>query len=75
MPKDAAFKEQSKDRSDSRDELRTIGFRLREIQRLLSMRVQQENRRLADEGIEPISEAAFFKEVEEARRDAGDSNR
>ena len=50
--------------SDTRDELRTIGFRLREIQRLMSMRVQQENRRLEAEGIEPIAEATFFKQSE-----------
>lgn len=59
--------------SDARDELRTIGFRLREIQRLLSMRVQQENRRLEAEGIDPIAEATFFKRTEaryEASQDA-----
>ena len=47
--------------SDARDELRTIGFRMREIQRLLSMRVQQENRRLEAEGLDPVTEATFFK--------------
>lgn len=47
----------------SRAELRTIGFRLREIQRLLSMRVMQENVRLEAEGLEPVSEARFFKET------------
>ena len=41
--------------SSERDELRTIGFRLREIQRLLSMRVEQENRRLESEGIDPVT--------------------
>ena len=50
--------------SDTRDELRTIGFRLREIQRLMSMRVQQENRRLEAECIDPITEATFFKQSE-----------
>ncbi|MFC7045996.1 hypothetical protein ACFQH6_11740 [Halobacteriaceae archaeon GCM10025711] len=47
--------------SDARDELRTIGFRMREIQRLLSMRVQQENRRLEADGLDPVAEATFFK--------------
>lgn len=50
--------------SDTRDELRTIAFRLREIQRLMSMRVQQENRRLEAEGIDPITDATFFKQSE-----------
>lgn len=52
------------ERPDTRDELRTIGFRLRELQRLLSMRVQQENRRLDAEGIDPIRDATFFKQSE-----------
>lgn len=55
------------DRSDSgpssetseRDELRTIAFRMREIQRLLSVRVEQENRRLEADGIDPVSTARF----------------
>ena len=51
-------------RSNTRDELRTIGFRLREIQRLLSLRVQQENRRLGTEGIDPVTEGTFFKQTE-----------
>ncbi|WP_435335843.1 hypothetical protein [Haloarchaeobius sp. TZWWS8] len=55
-------------KSDTRDELRTIGFRLREIQRLMSMRVQQENRRLEAEGIEPITDATFFKQSEGHRQ-------
>lgn len=50
------------EKSDTRDELRTIGFRLREIQRLLSMRVQQENRRLEAEGLDPVTEATFVKQ-------------
>lgn len=49
---------------DTQDELRTIAFRLREIQRLMSMRVQQENRRLEAEGIDPITDATFFKQTE-----------
>lgn len=42
-----------------RDELRTMAFRMREIQRLLSMRVEQENRRLEAEGIEPVDGQEF----------------
>jgi DNA-binding transcriptional MerR regulator len=44
------------------DELRTVGFRLREIQRLLSMRVEQENRRLQEEGIDPVTEPGVGSE-------------
>ncbi|AGN01707.1 hypothetical protein L593_08810 [Salinarchaeum sp. Harcht-Bsk1] len=44
------------------DELRTVGFRLREIQRLLSMRVEQENRRLEAEGIDPVTEPGIGSE-------------
>lgn len=40
--------------SSERDELRTMAFRMREIQRLLSVRVEQENRRLEADGIEPV---------------------
>lgn len=43
------------------EELRTIGFRLREIQRLLGMRVVQENKRLENEGLDPVEESKFFK--------------
>lgn len=50
-----------------RDELRTIAFRLREMQRLQSMRVEQENRRLASDGLEPVLEADFFKRMERPR--------
>lgn len=50
--------------SDSRDELRTIAFRLREIQRLLGMRVTQENVRLEAEELSPVTEAKFFKETD-----------
>lgn len=46
------------------DELRTIGFRMREIQRLLSVRVKQENRKLAAEGIEPVDDSAFREALE-----------
>ncbi len=45
--------------TSERDELRTIAFRMREIQRLLSARVEQENRRLEAEGIEPVHTARF----------------
>lgn len=47
------------------EELRTIGFRLRELQRLLSIRVEQENRRLAADGIDQVSESRFFREARE----------
>ncbi len=47
--------------TDVEDELRTIGFRLREIQRMLGIRVEQENRRLEEAGIEPVTEAEFFR--------------
>jgi hypothetical protein len=50
---------QGRERADEGDELRTIGFRLREIQRLLAVRVEQENRRLESDGIEPIEEPRF----------------
>ncbi len=45
--------------TSERDELRTMAFRMREIQRLLSVRVEQENRRLEAEGIEPVPTARF----------------
>lgn len=45
------------------DELRTVGFRLREIQRLLSMRVEQENRRLEAQGIDPVTEPGIGDEA------------
>lgn len=51
--------------SDERDELRTIGFRLREIQRLLGARVKQENRRLEAEGLDPVTDHEFFNPEEE----------
>ena len=46
-----------------RDELRTISFRMREIQRLLSVRVEQENRRLEAEGVDPVSGTEFREEL------------
>lgn len=48
-------------RGSSTDELRTVGFRLREIQRLLAVRVEQENRRLEAEGLEPVEQTRFLQ--------------
>lgn len=42
-------------------DLRTVAFRMREIQRLLSMRVEQENRRLESEGLEPVTRPRFLQ--------------
>lgn len=56
--------------SSERDELRTMAFRMREIQRLLSVRVEQENRRLEADGIERVP-AAGPKE-QPAQGDAGE---
>ena len=47
------------DAAADRDHLRTIAFRLRELQRLLAMRVEQENRRLEAEGIDTVTETRF----------------
>ena len=52
--------EERPDASNERDELRTISFRLRELQRLLGARVEQENRRLEAEGIDPVTDHGFF---------------
>jgi hypothetical protein len=49
--------------TSERDELRTMAFRMREIQRLLSVRVEQENRRLEAEGIEPVPTARFQEQL------------
>lgn len=58
MPNSSNTPERSAHRESSeRDELRTIGFRMREIQRLLSVRVEQENRRLEADGIERVPAA------------------
>jgi hypothetical protein len=46
-------------------QLRTLSFRMREIQRLLAMRVDQENRRLEAEGLEQVSEPAFHHQSEQ----------
>lgn len=51
-------------------ELRTMAFRMREIQRLLSMRVEQENRRLEAEGLEPVSSPAFLASETMAEHEA-----
>jgi len=51
-------------RAEDRDELRTIGFRMREVQRLLAARVEQENRRLEAEGLEPVDESRFVGPAE-----------
>lgn len=45
------------ERTEKQEELRTIAFRLREIQRLLSARVEQEDRRLEAEGLEPVGDS------------------
>lgn len=60
--------------SNERDELRTIGFRLREIQRLLGARVEQENRRLEADGIDPVTDHGFFHPDAEAERTEGDES-
>jgi hypothetical protein len=49
-----------------RDELRTMSFRMREIQRLLAARVEQENRRLEAEGLEPVDESRFVRHEEQS---------
>ena len=49
--------------TSERDEFRTMAFRMREIQRLLSVRVEQENRRLEAEGIEPVPTARFQEQL------------
>ncbi len=54
--------------SDSRDELRTMSFRLREIQHLLAMRVAQENRRLEAEGLEPVEDPPFVERHHRGRQ-------
>lgn len=63
--------ESDPEKSSSRDELRTIAFRLREIQRLLAVRAAQENRRLEAEGLEPVATEKAFKEYEQAEESQG----
>lgn len=59
-------------RGTQTDEIRTVGFRLREIQRLLALRVQQENRRLEAEGIEPVEEPKFRNPEGRSGEDKGE---
>ncbi|NHN49269.1 hypothetical protein G9464_16980 [Halostella sp. JP-L12] len=49
--------------TSKREELRTMAFRMREIKRLLSARVEQENRRLEAEGIAPVLTASFQEQL------------
>lgn len=62
---DASHQSESDPSSETseRDELRTMAFRMREIQRLLSIRVEQENRKLEAEGIEPVPTARFREQL------------
>ena len=53
---------------DGKGELRTIAFRMRELQRLLGMRVEQENRRLEAEGLEPVTRPRFLEESDAGQR-------
>ena len=53
---------------DGRSELRTIAFRMRELQRLLGMRVEQENRRLEAEGLQPVTRPRFLEEEDAGER-------
>lgn len=50
---------EASDQTTQRDHLRALSFRMREIQRLLAIRVEQENRRLDAEGLEPVRDTAF----------------
>lgn len=61
-PNDPPVTRRGSERSDETDELRTLGFRLREIQRLLAVRVEQENRRLEAEGIDPVEQSRFIED-------------
>ncbi|MFB6106969.1 MAG: hypothetical protein ABEJ70_08350 [Halobacteriaceae archaeon] len=65
---------QRTERAPSTDEgdLRTVAFRMREIQRLLSMRVEQENRRLEAEGLEPVTRPRFLPDADAGDRDVGE---
>ncbi|MFB6179525.1 MAG: hypothetical protein ABEI77_07375 [Halorientalis sp.] len=54
----------SSDQTAQRDHLRTLSFRMREIQRLLAIRVEQENRRLEAEDLEPVSDTTFRRTAE-----------
>lgn len=59
MSEESSESRSGKGQADETDEIRTVGFRLREIQRLLAVRVEQENRRLEQEGLDPVSEPEF----------------
>lgn len=50
--------------TEQRDQLRALTFRMREIQRLLAMRVEQENRRLEADGLEAVTETRFREDAE-----------
>lgn len=50
--------------ADQRENLRTMAFRMREIQRLLAMRVEQENRRLEADGLDTVTETGFRESLE-----------
>jgi hypothetical protein len=56
--------ETSTEQGSEAEQLRTVAFRMREIQRLLAVRVEQENRRLEAEGLEPVEESRFLEAVE-----------
>lgn len=56
-------------KTTTREEVRTIAFRLREIQRLLSIRVAQENRRLEADELEPVTSEKFPKQTEQQREE------
>lgn len=51
--------------TSEREELRTIAFRMREIQRLFSIRVEQENRKLEADGIKRVTNTRFSDPDEE----------
>lgn len=51
------------------EQLRTIAFRMREIQRLMAVRVEQENRRLEAEGLDPVEGGRFVGSAPEESTD------
>lgn len=55
---------ESLDQTAERDHLRALSFRMREIQRLLAIRVEQENQRLEAEGLEPVRDTPFRRTAE-----------
>jgi hypothetical protein len=68
---DASEERTGGEKTTTRDEVRTIAFRLREIQRLLSTRVAQENRRLEADGLDPVTEESVFTQAENQSEDSG----